>query len=86
MRSCHSLDRLDVTFDDERLVANAGLMFSATLAQQLGSSTWSTAVSIWVMRPGQLTQLGQDHPLALLRRPSIAGDQLPCHSFAFAHR
>ena len=31
--SCHSLDRLDVTFDDERLVANAGLMLPATLAQ-----------------------------------------------------
>lgn len=34
--SCHSLDRLDVTFDDERLVANAGLMLPATLAQHLG--------------------------------------------------
>jgi hypothetical protein len=34
--SCHSLDRLDVTFDDERLVANAGLMLTATLAQHLG--------------------------------------------------
>ena len=36
MRVCHSLDRLDVTFDDERLVANAGLMLPATLAQHLG--------------------------------------------------
>jgi hypothetical protein len=36
MRSCHSLDRLEVTFDDERLVANAGLMLPATLAQHLG--------------------------------------------------
>ncbi len=34
--SCHSLDRLDVTFDDGRLVANAGLMLPATLAQHLG--------------------------------------------------
>ena len=34
--SCHSLDRLDVTFDDNRLVANAGLMLPATLAQHLG--------------------------------------------------
>ena len=34
--SCHSLDCLDVTFDDERLVANAGLMLPATLAQHLG--------------------------------------------------
>lgn len=36
MRSCHSLDRVDVTFDDEHLVANAGLMLPATLAQHLG--------------------------------------------------
>jgi hypothetical protein len=34
--SCHNLDRLDVTFDDEHLVANAGLMLPATLAQHLG--------------------------------------------------
>ncbi len=34
--SCHSLDRLNVTFDDEHLVANAGLMLPATLAQHLG--------------------------------------------------
>jgi hypothetical protein len=34
--SCHSLDRLDVTFDDEHLVANAGLVLPATLAQHLG--------------------------------------------------
>src|SRR5271155_1868588 len=34
--SWHSLDRFDVTFDDERLGANAGLMLPATLAQHLG--------------------------------------------------
>jgi hypothetical protein len=31
----HSLDRVEVTFDDERLVANAGLIAPATLAQHL---------------------------------------------------
>jgi hypothetical protein len=36
MRSSHSLDRLDVTFDDDRLVADAGLLLPATLAQHLG--------------------------------------------------
>ncbi len=36
MRSSHSLDRLDVAFDDERLVADAGLLLPATLAQHLG--------------------------------------------------
>ena len=36
MRSCHSLDGLDVTFDDEHAVADAGLVLPATLAQHLG--------------------------------------------------
>lgn len=36
MRSSHSLDRLDTTFDDGRLVADAGLLLPATLAQHLG--------------------------------------------------
>ncbi len=36
MRSSHRLDRLDVAFDDDRLVADAGLLLPATLAQHLG--------------------------------------------------
>src|SRR3990170_4608089 len=36
MRSSHSLDRLDVAFDDPRLVADAGLLLPATLAHHLG--------------------------------------------------
>jgi Transposase DDE domain group 1 len=36
MRSSHSLDTLSVQFDDENLVANAGLILPATLAQHLG--------------------------------------------------
>jgi hypothetical protein len=36
MQSWHSLDRLDVAFDDDRLVADAGLLLPATLAQHLG--------------------------------------------------
>lgn len=35
MRSLHSLDRLDVIFDDEHAVADAGLVLPATLAQHL---------------------------------------------------
>ncbi|MGH7610741.1 MAG: IS1380 family transposase [Candidatus Dormibacteria bacterium] len=34
--SSHTLDRLQVSFDDPHLVANAGLLLPATLAQQLG--------------------------------------------------
>ncbi len=36
MRSSHSLDRLDTAFDDDRLVADAGLLLPATLAHHLG--------------------------------------------------
>jgi hypothetical protein len=36
MRSSHSLDRLDTAFDDDRLVADAGLLLPATLAERLG--------------------------------------------------
>ena len=34
--SCHSLDRIEVTFDDDHAVANAGLIQTATLAERLG--------------------------------------------------
>lgn len=34
--SCHDLDRIDVTFDDERCVPDAGLLLPATLAARLG--------------------------------------------------
>ena len=36
MRSSHSLDRLEVAFDDDRLIEDAGLLLPATLAQHLG--------------------------------------------------
>ena len=36
MRSSHSLDRVAVAFDDQRLIANAGLLFPATLGEHLG--------------------------------------------------
>jgi hypothetical protein len=34
--SSHTLDRIDVSFDDDSLVADAGLLLPATLAQHLG--------------------------------------------------
>ena len=36
MRSSHSLDRIDTAFDGTQLVADAGLLLPATLAQRLG--------------------------------------------------
>lgn len=36
MRSSHALDRMEITFDDDHAVANAGLLMTATLAGRLG--------------------------------------------------
>ncbi len=36
MRSSHTLDHVDTAFDDDRLVADAGLLLPATLAHHLG--------------------------------------------------
>lgn len=36
MTACQNLDRLEVIFDDERAVANAGLLLPATVAAHLG--------------------------------------------------
>ena len=36
MTSCHTLDHLDIAFDDHRAVAHAGLLLPATLAVRLG--------------------------------------------------
>jgi hypothetical protein len=36
MRSSHSLDRVETTFDDDRLVPDAGLILPATVAHHLG--------------------------------------------------
>jgi len=56
MRSSHSLDRLDVAFDDDRLVADAGLALPATLAAKLGLRDLSSAPSISAERPVGRTQ------------------------------
>jgi hypothetical protein len=36
MQSSHTLDQLDICFDDTHAVANAGLLLPATLAERLG--------------------------------------------------
>lgn len=55
MRSKHSLDRLEATFDDDRLVADAGLFLPATLAQQLGLRELVDAHLDLVPRPAERT-------------------------------
>jgi hypothetical protein len=47
MQSSHVvLDQVDITFDDQRSVASAGLLLPATLAERLGSSRSPTRWSI----------------------------------------
>src|SRR6266568_4858108 len=36
MQSSHTLDQLDIAFDDTRAIASAGLLLPATLAERLG--------------------------------------------------
>ena len=43
-------DRIQITFDDRRLVANAGLILPATLALRLGLPNSSSRASTWAMR------------------------------------
>jgi hypothetical protein len=50
MQSSHTLDQLDIAFDDTHAVANAGPLLPATLAERLGiqqaadqGSTWPAA-------------------------------------------
>ena len=43
-------DRIQITFDDHRLVANAGLILPATLARAWACPNWSRSASTWAMR------------------------------------
>ena len=43
-------DRIQITFDDHRLVANAGLLLPTTLARHLELPDWLTSVWTWAMR------------------------------------
>ena len=48
-------DRIKIAFDDHRLVANAGLILPATLAQHLGLGELTTTLT-WGMRRGGRTR------------------------------
>ncbi len=52
-RFSHSLDRVDVTFDGERMVADAGLLLPATLTQRLGVETLADELVGVGYRPGR---------------------------------
>jgi hypothetical protein len=52
MRSSHDLDRTEITFDDDRAVANAGLILTATLAERLGIEATGNEMVDLGDRPG----------------------------------
>ena len=70
MRSSHSLDRLDVAFDDDRLVADAGLILPAPWPTGSVSGGSLTSTSISARRPaGERGRQGSDpHRLGPRRR------------------
>ncbi len=45
-------DRIQIAFDDTRLVNNAGLLFPATLALHIGFPNWYRSTWTWEMRRG----------------------------------
>ena len=49
-------DRIQITFDDRRLVANAGLLLPVTLAHHLGLGELVDCITLtWGMRPDEPT-------------------------------
>jgi hypothetical protein len=52
MGSSHTLDQLDIAFDDTHAIANAGLLLAATLAQRLGIEQAADALIDLGNRPG----------------------------------
>ena len=55
MGSSHTLDQLDVSFDDTHAVANAGLLLPATLAERLGIEQAADQLIDLGERPGAPT-------------------------------
>jgi hypothetical protein len=52
MASSHTLDQLDICFDDTHAIANAGLLLPATLAERLGIEQTADALVALGERPG----------------------------------
>ena len=53
MGSSHTLDQLDIRFDDTHAVANAGLLLAATLTERLGIEEAADALIDLGERPGE---------------------------------
>jgi hypothetical protein len=52
MQSSHTLDQLDIAFDDTHAVANAGLLLASTLAERLGIEQTADQLINLGERPG----------------------------------
>ena len=72
MRSSHTLDRIDVAFDGTQLVADAGLLLPATLAQHLGLRELVERHLHLGRRPGQANR--GDKVLTLVMSALAGGD------------
>jgi hypothetical protein len=72
MRSSHSLDRFGTTFDDDRLIADAGLLLPATLAHHLGLKRLVEAYLDLGSKPGAAN--GADKVLTLVMSALAGGD------------
>ena len=72
MRSSHTLDQLDICFDDTHAIANAGLLLPATLAERLGIEQTADQLIDLGERPGAA------HPgrklLTLVHTMLVGGD------------
>ncbi len=74
MRSSHTLDGLDVAFDDDRLVADAGLHLPATLAAHLGLKELVDSHLDLGDRPGHANR--GDKLLSLVMSALAGGDNI----------
>jgi hypothetical protein len=68
-RVSQTLDRIDATFDDPKLVANAGFLLVATLSQRLGLEALSDATVRLEGRVGGARPRPPPHRVAPRRSP-----------------
>ena len=69
-RVSHVIDRIEATFDDANLVANAGLLLPATLAVQLGLEAMINAT---VKLPGRVGGAQPGRKVLTLMHSMIVG-------------
>jgi hypothetical protein len=74
MGSSHTLDQLDICFDDTHAIANAGLLLPATLAERLGTQQAADQLIDLGEQPGAAHPGAKHYPQVLSsppRRPAL---------------